>query len=921
MTTINFRNNWKGNDYQIMDYNLFVDSLQNGRDYYEFTGDKEQQSCFYIDIDEYVDEATWNLINEPSDFSKDEKKYEEYENQIVANIMDFLPTTNNEFAKMRNHRVIKNKNKTVFKFSLRLNFYNLVGKKSDFVKIINVIKKSVKNLDTGVYDPNRKMRCVFTAKPETHDKPLELVEGTPEQTLIQYYKNNDNWIDFSWDDFAELNNVNKNEMNLQTDTDTQIDIDIISKNIQNMNDIEKKLFVLRSCFEKGEYNNWFKIGCILRHICDFEEGLRYFVNASYVAPFDNENEKEKTTKIFQNINPTSSFTLKSLDAMCQTINSAEYEKYCATVIENDDIEIDKLENGFVDMNVALYIYHHFCFAENTLDFNNKENQLFVSSGIKGKCQLWFSFKNGKWNAEKDGIVMCDIVSFHFYKKINDYYIKFIESIAHLEKEKRKQFEQKIGNLKALITSSRRGQYVNTIVNNLFNLCKINDFEEKLDLNSNLVCCNNGVIDLKNKCFREGRPSDMCSLSTNINYREDLSDNTIIEEIDDFFYKLFPQKSQRDYMLNHLASVFYGTTSNQSFNYYIGGGSNGKSQLVDLMSFVMGDYKGSVPLTLITQKRASIGGTSSEVMNLRGVRYAIIQEPSKNDTINEGVMKELTGGDPITARGLYKEAVTFKPMFDLAICSNIFLNITSNDHGTWRRIKVVEFGSKFVEDNVCDDDFIFKKDLNLNKKFDIWKEYLLYKLIQIAFQNEGKVGVYSLVQSATERYRISQDKVGQYINDMIVQSDESDAFVLKTSLSKSFKEWCENKYKYSIKAKDLYDRLDEIYDSNYVKYKGFAIKGVTIASDVDEDDIIDKDVQFITEFEKQYETTMDLTNDYVIRSNIHLWCKEKGLKIKTTKEITRVLSEKFKINCFNKDFCKKKRINGDPQNVIFGIKLK
>ena len=285
------------------------------------------------------------------------------------------------------------------------------------------------------------------------------------------------------------------------------------------------------------------------------------------------------------------------------------------------------------------------------------------------------------------------------------------------------------------------------------------------------------------------------------------------------------------------------------------------------------------------------------------------------------MKELTGGDPITARGLYKEAVTFKPMFDLAICSNIFLNITSNDHGTWRRIKVVEFGSKFVEDNVCDDDFIFKKDLNLNKKFDIWKEYLLYKLIQIAFQNEGKVGVYSLVQSATERYRISQDKVGQYINDMIVQSDESDAFVLKTSLSKSFKEWCENKYKYSIKAKDLYDRLDEIYDSNYVKYKGFAIKGVTIASDVDEDDIIDKDDQFVSEFEKQYEITMDLTNDYVIRSNIHLWCKEKGLKIKTTKEITRVLSEKFKINCFNKDFCKKKRINGDPQNVIFGIKLK
>ena len=604
----------------------------------------------------------------------------------------------------------------------------------------------------------------------------------------------------------------------------------------------------------------------------------------------------------------------------QLDNEDEDEDDDIPIIGNEDAEIDKLKNGFLDIDVASYIYRQFCFAPNTWDFENKENQIFVSSGIKNKCHLWFSFKNGKWNAEKDGIIMCDVVSLKFYNKVNEYLNEFLESIAHLEKEQRKIFRSKIKNLKALMENSRRAVFVNNIVNNLFNLCKIDDFEEKLDLNPNLVCCYNGVIDLKNKEFREGKPSDMCSLSTNINYREDLSDNTIIEEIDDFFYKLFPHESQRDYMLNHLASVFYGTTSNQSFNYYIGGGSNGKSLLVDLMKYVMGDYKGSVPLQLITQKRPNIGGTSSEVMALRGVRYAVIQEPSKNDTINEGVMKELTGGDPLTARGLYKEAVTFKPMFDLAICANVFVNITSNDHGTWRRIKVVEFGSQFVDEGVCEEDYIFKKDKNLDKKFDAWKEYLLYKLIQIAFQNEGKVGVFSMVQSATERYRISQDKVGQYINDMIVPSDADDALVLKTSLSKSFKEWCENKYKYSIKAKELFDRLDETYDSNYVKYKGFEIKGFSCEYEND-DKFIDKDEQFVTEFEKKYEITMDLENDFVKRSDIKLWCKEHKLKINTTQGITKVLLEKYKINCFNKEFCRKWRVNGVPHDVIFGIKLK
>lgn len=590
-----------------------------------------------------------------------------------------------------------------------------------------------------------------------------------------------------------------------------------------------------------------------------------------------------------------------------------------TVDFNND-EILQLEDGSRDYDVAEYIYKKFCFRENETNFS-KENQIIVSSGMKKKCELWFSFKNGKWNAEKDSVfVGKTLVAEKFHKLVNEK-VDFVSNTLNKPgTEINTYVGKKVKDLYSLNEKTRKRNDINNIVANLYDFCKIDDFEEKLDLNPNIVCCKNGVIDLKNKCFREGLPSDMCSLSTNINYCEDLSDNTIMEEIDDFFYKLFPHESQRDYMLNHLASVFYGTTANQSFNYYVGGGSNGKSQLVDLMSYVMGDYKGSVPLQLITQKRPNIGGTSSEVMALRGVRYAVIQEPSKNDTINEGVMKELTGGDPITARGLYKEAVTFKPMFDLAICANIFLNITSNDHGTWRRFKVVEFGSKFVDEGVCEEDYIFEKDKNLVKKFDVWKEYLLYKLIQIAFQNEGKVGVFSMVQSATERYRISQDKVGQYINDMIVPSDAEDALVLKTSLSKSFKEWCENKYKYSIKAKELFDRLDETYDSNYVKYKGFEIKGFSCEYKND-NKFIDKDEQFITEFEKKYEITMDLENDFVKRSDIQLWCKEHKLKLNTTKEITRVLLEKYKINCFNKEFCRKKKVNGVPQNVIFGIKLK
>ena len=123
------------------------------------------------------------------------------------------------------------------------------------------------------------------------------------------------------------------------------------------------------------------------------------------------------------------------------------------------------------------------------------------------------------------------------------------------------------------------------------------------------------------------------------------------------------------MWEHLASCLIGTNKNQTFNIYYGGGRNGKSKLTELMSRALGQYKATVPITLITQKRNTIGSTSSEIVQLQGVRYAVMQEPSKGDRINEGIMKEITGGDPIQGRALFKDTVTFMPQFKLVVCTN------------------------------------------------------------------------------------------------------------------------------------------------------------------------------------------------------------------------------------------------------------
>jgi hypothetical protein len=172
------------------------------------------------------------------------------------------------------------------------------------------------------------------------------------------------------------------------------------------------------------------------------------------------------------------------------------------------------------------------------------------------------------------------------------------------------------------------------------------------------------------------------------------------------------------MWDHLAGSLIGENINQTFNIYLGNGSNGKSKITKLMSLVLGDYYGTVPIALITERRNGIGGTSSEVMNLKGVRYAVMQEPTKEVVLNDGVMKELTGGDPIVGRQLYKEAESFIPQFDLCVCTNILPLINSNDDGTWRRMKLVDFLSKFVSDgeqHTDDTKHVFPKDKSLKEK--------------------------------------------------------------------------------------------------------------------------------------------------------------------------------------------------------------
>ena len=357
----------------------------------------------------------------------------------------------------------------------------------------------------------------------------------------------------------------------------------------------------------------------------------------------------------------------------------------------------------------------------------------------------------------------------------------------------------------------------------------------MDANPYLMCFTNGVVDFKNKTFRDGTPQDYITKCTGIPYI--VFDNKNEEHVEikngitKFMHQLFPVKALENYMWEHLASCLIGINPNQTFNIYRGSGSNGKSKLIELMSYALGEeggYKGTVPITLVTEKRNGIGGTSSEVIQLKGARYAVMQEPKKDEKLNEGIMKELTGGDPIQARALYSESQIFTPQFKLVVGTNSLFEINSNDDGTWRRIRIVDFMSKFIssegEQHNHDTQYIFPMDKSLDDKLESWAPLFASLLVEKAFQTDGIVNDCDIILASSSKYRQNQDHIAAFINEMIVKTDVPNDKVGKTGLMEQFKLWFQNNegMRKMPKGSELYEFMEKKFGK--AKPKGwFGIK--------------------------------------------------------------------------------------------------
>jgi P4 family phage/plasmid primase-like protien len=405
--------------------------------------------------------------------------------------------------------------------------------------------------------------------------------------------------------------------------------------------------------------------------------------------------------------------------------------------------------------------------------------------------LWYHYDREKhrWKITTEGSILRKSLSEDICKK-------FIER-AHYwntqcyvveESEQKELHSEKAKKCLKIAQQLKNASFKDNIMRELRCLFMDEHFDELLDSRTHLIGFINGVYDLKMHIFREGMPDDYIFHSTKLNYIAYNEDQVEYAEIDEFFSKLFTIENVKNYVLDIMSCIIDGSIAQERFYIFTGQGSNGKSRLLDLIQKAVGDYYCIMPIALLTQKRAASNSAQSELERTKGRRFAVMQEPSEQDKINIGFMKELSGNDRIITRGLYKEPTEFKPQFKMILTCNELPEVPSDDGGTWRRIRVVEFTSRFCENPQKPNEFAM--DLELSDKFDRWAEPFFSMLIERHKNiSPNNIPEPMEVRIATESYKNNNDVIGQFINDrIIIDKDAPDERIGIANLYNDFRVW-------------------------------------------------------------------------------------------------------------------------------------
>lgn len=537
-------------------------------------------------------------------------------------------------------------------------------------------------------------------------------------------------------------------------------------NIDHVKNLVEILSETRAC----NFNDWVRVGWCLRNI----DGSLLCEWKKFSSKSDKYDELE-CDDMWEKMIP-GTLGIGSLHMWAKQDNEEEYKK---AVSNNIDSMLMKSLTTY-DYDIASVIHFMFQHEYRCADISKKK---------------WFHFKNHRWWRCDNAYSLHNELSTSVFREYTKASARCSANAAQSDNsEMQVQLNNQAGTFSKIAGFLKKNRCKETFIKECSARFKDDKFEFRLNSNPKILCFTNGIYDFEFLEFRDGRPEDMCDFCTNIEYHPLEKAEKKIEEINQYFSEVFTDEDVREYMWMFLADALDGVTRNAHFHIWTGEGANGKSVTIDLLEKVLGDYSCKFNVSMLMSKRVGSNQTNSELVRAKGKRFAVLQEPQEDEKMNIGIMKELSGGDTVIARGLFEDPVEFKPQFKMVLTCNHLPKIQTNDKATWRRIRLVEFTSKFTVDPDINNPKEFTVDTNLSERFEDWKETFISMLIEKYKECASKGMVISepdAVMKCTKTYMQSNDHLLEFFVDCIAETGNTSDTLRLTDIFDCYKLWYSN----------------------------------------------------------------------------------------------------------------------------------
>jgi putative DNA primase/helicase len=321
----------------------------------------------------------------------------------------------------------------------------------------------------------------------------------------------------------------------------------------------------------------------------------------------------------------------------------------------------------------------------------------------------------------------------------------------------------------------------------------------------LLNVKNGILDLRTGGIRPHCHEDLLTKLAPVAYKPDAECPT--------WDRFFKEVTGGDddlvrYLQQAIGYSLTGSTKEQVLFILHGSGANGKSTLLETMRYLLGDYALNTPAETLLRKRDDT--IRNNVARLHGARFVTAAESDEGRYLDHSLVKQMTGGDTVTARYLYKEPFEFRPAFKLFLATNNRPLVKPGDGAMWRRIRLIPFTESFAG---------ARQNKGLPDELRAEAEGILRWAVDgcLAWQCDG-LGESDAVTRAGTGYRADMaqrdDLLGRFLASCCVQ--EPGASVASAALYRAYVSWCRATGVRAVSQNELGQQLKERFKAAKVK---------------------------------------------------------------------------------------------------------